>query len=112
MSNFDLEELSFQIHNNSVNKGFWSDKDDEDRVNQILAKMMLVDTEVSELAEAYVKSSGSEAILKEFSDIIIRVLDLYAAMIRYKIVDGVLSKSLIEKIEYNKTRPPKHNRLM
>ena len=97
MSDINLEKLAFEIHHNSVEKGFWSIKTGENLTNQILAKMMLIDTEVSELADAYVKVQGSEAILKEFSDIIIRVLDLYAAMIRYKIVDGVLSKSLIEK---------------
>jgi len=111
--NINLEELTFEIHTNAVEKGFWAIKKNEDLANQILAKMMLIDTEVSELADAYVKSQGSETILKEFSDIIIRLLDLYAAMQRYRIVEeGKLSETLLNKIAYNKTRPAKHNRLM
>lgn len=100
------------IHSNAVDKGFWSEQEGEGRVNQILAKMMLIDTEVSELADAYVKQKGGEEIKKEMADIIIRLLDLAAAMNRYKIIDGSIKQTLIEKIEFNKARPPKHNRLM
>jgi NTP pyrophosphatase (non-canonical NTP hydrolase) len=108
----DLDDVAFTIHANAKNKGFWSDKDGEDQVNQILAKMMLIDTEVSELADAYVKQRGSEEIKKEAADIIIRLLDLMAAMSRYGIISGGVQETLVEKIEFNKTRPAKHNRLM
>ena len=108
----NLEDLAYTVHNNAVEKGFWTKKDGEDQVNQILAKMMLIDTEVSELADAYVKQQGGEKILKEAADIIIRLLDLIAAMNAYGIINHSLSEVLTEKIEFNKSRPPKHNRLM
>lgn len=108
----DLDDVGFTIHANALNKGFWSQKEGEDQVNQILAKMMLIDTEVSELADAYVKQRGSDEILKEAADIIIRLLDLISAMNRYGIIQGKLSDVLTEKIEFNKTRPAKHDRLM
>lgn len=107
-----MDDVGFTIHANAVDKGFWSEKSGENQVNQILAKMMLIDTEVSELADAYVKQRGSDEILKEAADIAIRLLDLVSAMKRYGIINGSLSKTITEKIEYNRTRPPKHNRLM
>jgi len=108
----DIDEFAFQIHNNAVEKGFWEPKYKEDQVNQILAKMMLIDTEVSELADAYVKQKGSEEIKNEAADIIIRLLDLLAAMNRYEIISGSILETLVKKVEFNKTRPAKHNRLM
>jgi NTP pyrophosphatase (non-canonical NTP hydrolase) len=110
--NVNLEELAFSIHSNAVDKGFWSKQYGEAQTNQILAKMMLIDTEVSELADAYVKQRGSEEIKKEAADIIIRLLDLLAAMHQYGIIKGIITETLIEKIEFNKSRPAKHNRLM
>ena len=68
------------IHANSINKGFWSAKYGEDQVNQILAKMMLIDTEVSEMADAYVKQRGEDEIKSEVADILIRLLDLFEAL--------------------------------
>lgn len=108
----DLDDVGWTIHANAIKKGFWSEKSGEDQVNQILAKMMLIDTEVSELADAYVKQKGGDEILKEAADIMIRLLDLISAMNHYGIVKGRLSEVMSEKIEFNRTRPPKHNRLM
>ncbi len=107
-----MQSMGEDIHKTAVEKGFWNDKAGEDRANQILAKMMLIDTEVSELADAYVKDRGSEEILKECADVLIRLLDLVQAMKEYGIIVHDLDAVLSEKINFNKTRPPKHNRLM
>ena len=107
-----LDEAAYTIHANAVAKGFWTEKDGEDQVNQILAKMMLIDTEVSELADAYVKQRGEAEIKKEMADILIRLLDLFEAMRSYGIVSGRLEDVVDEKIKFNALRPPKHNRLM
>lgn len=107
-----LESLAAEIHETAKTNGFWHYKDGEDQVNQILAKMMLIDTEVSELADAYVKRKGSEEIAKECADVLIRLLDLVKAMASYGIVVHDLDEVLKKKMEYNQTRPQKHNRLM
>lgn len=108
--NFD--DWAKEIHENAVEKGFWEPKEGEDQVNQILAKMMLIDTEVSEMADAYVKRRGSEEITKECADIIIRLLDLMRAMKDYGIVEHSIQQVMREKVAFNKSRPAKHNRLM
>lgn len=108
----DLNLMGYQIHHNATEKGFWSEREGVDAVNQYLAKLMLVDTEVSELVDAYVKERGAEAIELEFADILIRVLDLYQAMKEDGVVERKLPDVLNEKIEFNSTRPKKHNRLM
>ena len=108
----NLDYLADKLHETAVEKGFWSFQEGENQVNQILAKMMLIDTEVSEMADAYVKQRGGEEIKKEAADIIIRLLDLIAAMKNYGVIDGSLDDTLNNKISFNKTRPPKHNRLM
>lgn len=108
----DLDDISKGIHETAVNNGFWSVKTGEDQVNQILAKMMLIDSEVSELAEAYVKQQGANEIESEIVDIIIRVLDLHAALKEYDIISGSIDAKLIEKMQKNTTRPKLHGKLM
>lgn len=71
----------------------------------------MFDTEVSELADAYVKERWDEVEL-EMADIIIRLLDLHAGMKKYGIIDGSLFSVVLEKHEFNKTRNRKHGRLM
>ena len=108
----NLTKLSEEIHENAVDKVFWVEREGVDAVNQYLGKLMLVDTEVSELVDAYVKERGSDEIEKEFVDVAIRLLDLYAAMRLDGIVEREFQEVLEEKVNFNKTRPPKHNRLM
>lgn len=112
MTIIDLDDLSQKIHATAVEKGFWSDKCGEDQANQILAKMMLIDSEVSELAEAYVKEHGAAAIESEIIDILIRTLDLHAALKQYDIISGSVDAKLIEKMDKNNSRPKLHDKLM
>lgn len=104
--------MGYLIHRNAEDKGFWVEREGVDEVNQFLAKLMLVDTEVSELVDAYVKERGSEAIELEYADVLIRLLDLYQAMMDAGIVDRDIAEVLEQKVSFNKTRPRKHNRLM
>lgn len=107
-----IDQLATEIHQTAVSKGFWAYRDGEDRANQVLAKMMLIDTEVSELADAYVKMRGSEEVTKECADIMIRLLDLVKALEDYGVISHNFEDVLMEKVNYNKTRPVKHDRLM
>lgn len=108
----DLYETGWMIHRTSVNKGFWPEKTGEDQVNQILAKMMLIDSEVSEVMEAYRKEQGSEKIVEEFADVLIRLLDLVQAMKDYGIIEHDLTEVLLSKMSVNASRPKKHGNLM
>lgn len=108
----DLNEISYLIHRNALDKGFWSEKSGEDQVNQILAKMMLIDSEVSELMESYRKEHGSQMILEEAADVLVRLLDLLKAMEDYGVVEGDFTQVFLDKVKFNTTRPAKHGNLM
>jgi hypothetical protein len=49
-----------------------------------------------------------EEITKEFADILIRTLDLYAGVVNAGYTKLSLDHALIEKVEFNRTRPEKH----
>ena len=112
MKTINLDATAKYLHDTAVEKGFWEPKEGENQVNQILAKMMLVNTEVSEMADAYVKQRGSEEITKECADIIIRLLDLMQAMKDYGVIEHSVQEIMNEKMLFNKNRPAKHDRLM
>jgi len=101
----DLDELAFQIHNNAIEKGFW---DENNGVNFYFKQTAMIHSEVTEALEVIRKSQGNDKVVYEFADIIIRVLDLHAGLIR----DGYTKKSiedvLVEKVEYNKGRERMH----
>ncbi len=68
-------------------------------------------SEVTEVLEAIRKSQGSEKVVEEIADIIIRILDVYAAMRNEEQVLHSLDEVLHNKMEKNKKRPPLHGNL-
>ena len=54
------------------------------------------------------KDQGSEKVVEEIADTIIRLLDLYAAMRNEEFVLHSLDDVLQNKIDKNKLRPPLH----
>jgi NTP pyrophosphatase (non-canonical NTP hydrolase) len=105
-----LDNMAVELHKNAVEKGFWGSPEDHDAVNDIfIAKQcMMIVSEVTEVMEAVRKDKGEEEITKEFADIIIRTLDLYAGMVEAGYTKLSLDEMLREKVEFNKTRPEKH----
>ena len=63
------------------------------------------------MLEAIRKKQGSEKIVEEIADTIIRLLDVYAAMRNEETVLHSLDDALHQKIEINKQRPPLHGNL-
>ena len=67
--------MARRVHLIAKSKGFW---DDEVTYDKIGNKLALVHSEVTEVLEAIRKSQGSEKVVEEIADIVIRILDVYA----------------------------------
>lgn len=108
MQEYGLDALAAVLHETAVEKGFWEGEYSNDKVGN---KLALVHSEVTEVLEAIRKSHGSEKIVEEMADIIIRILDLYAAMRNEEQVLHSLDEILHGKMEKNKERPRLHGNL-
>lgn len=111
----DLEQLSKDIFTNAVNKGFWDgaelmDSRGEEKFPFFAYKLMMIDSEVTEVMEAIRKEKGGLEVVKELADIQIRLLDLYYGLKVFGEISSDLSleKVLADKVEYNAERPQKH----
>jgi NTP pyrophosphatase (non-canonical NTP hydrolase) len=100
-----FDNLAINLHEVAVEKGFWP----EDVDDIFIAKQcMMIVSEVTEVMEAIRKDKGEEEITKEFADILIRTLDLYAGAVEAGYTRLSLDQALREKVNFNKTRPEKH----
>jgi NTP pyrophosphatase (non-canonical NTP hydrolase) len=115
-----LNELRNEVYQNALDHGFY---DDEENKN-VLLKLMLVVSEISEAAEAYRTNTHTKLELNnvnltdnlsfekyikdtfedELADTIIRILDLCG----YMKID--IDKHIELKMRYNKNRPYKHGK--
>lgn len=99
-----LNTLAMEIHKNAVAHGWW---DEQRSIGDIVA---LIHTEVSEAFEefrngkdyVYYENGKPEGVAIELIDAVIRIFDFLA----YQGID--IYKLMVEKHEYNKTRPYKH----
>jgi NTP pyrophosphatase (non-canonical NTP hydrolase) len=108
ITEYGLDALSAVLHETAREKGFWDGEYNHDKIGN---KLALVHSEVTEVLEAIRKSQGSEKVVEEIADIIIRILDVYAAMRNEEQVLHSLDEVLHNKIEKNKQRPPLHGNL-
>lgn len=99
------DKLAASIHPTNKKNGFWGEPE---MMDKYVAKLMLVVTEVSEVTEALRKSHGPDKVTEEFSDIFIRLLDLYHVLVEAGEANPELFGVLLDKIEVNANRPPKH----
>jgi NTP pyrophosphatase (non-canonical NTP hydrolase) len=100
-----FDKLADSLHRTAIDKGFWdNDADDE----TFCTKIALIHSEATEVLEAIRKNQGAEAIAEEIADIIIRTLDLYAALYRYGRTRHSLDDVIQLKMSKNKDRPHKH----
>ncbi len=77
ITEYGLDALAAMLHETAKEKGFWDGEYSHDKVGN---KLALVHSEVTEVLEAIRKSKGSEQVVEEMADVIIRLLDVYAAM--------------------------------
>lgn len=108
MTEFGLDPLSALLHETAIEKGFWDGEISHDKIGN---KLALVHSEVTEVLEAIRKSQGSEKVVEEIADVIIRLLDVYAAMQNNQMVSHSLDEVLEAKINKNKDRPRLHGNL-
>jgi NTP pyrophosphatase (non-canonical NTP hydrolase) len=108
VSEYGLDALAAVLHETAKEKGFWDGEYSHDKVGN---KLALVHSEVTEVLEAIRKSKGSENIVEEMADVIIRLLDVYAAMRNEEEILHSLDEVLEAKINKNKERPRLHGNL-
>ena len=108
VTEYGLDALSAVLHENAREKGFWDGEYTNDKVGN---KLALVHSEVTEILEAIRKSHGSEKVVEEMADVIIRLLDIYAAMRNEEQVLHSLDEVLEAKINKNKERSKLHGNL-
>jgi NTP pyrophosphatase (non-canonical NTP hydrolase) len=100
-----FDNLAINLHKAAIEKGFWPKEVDD---IFIAKQCMMIVSEVTEVMEAIRKDKGEEEITKEFADILIRTLDLYAGAVEAGYTRLSLDQALREKVDFNKTRPEKH----
>lgn len=108
VTDYGLDVLSAILHETAIEKGFWNNSKNFDVFGN---KLALVHSEVTEVLEAIRKNKGSEEIVEEMVDILIRTLDLYASMRNAGFISHSLDEILFKKMEINKARPALHGNL-
>ena len=108
LTEYGLDALSAVLHEIAKDKGFWEGQYTHDKIGN---KLALVHSEVTEVLEAIRKNQGSEKVVEEMADVIIRLLDIYAAMRNEEAVMHSLDETLHKKININKDRQRLHGNL-
>ena len=106
VTEYGLDALAAILHETAIEKGFWDGTISYDKVGN---KLALVHSEVTEVLEAIRKNKSSEEVVEEMADVIIRLLDIYAAMRNsgdlIHSLDEILEKKINIKIIYLPGRP-------
>jgi NTP pyrophosphatase (non-canonical NTP hydrolase) len=107
-TDYGLDVLAALLHETAIEKGFWEGEKSFDKLGN---KLALVHSEITEVLEAIRKNKGSKETVEEMADVIIRLLDVYAAMRNENIIMHSLDETLKEKMDKNKNRPRLHGNL-
>ena len=108
LTEYGLDALAALLHETAKEQGFWDGEYSHDKIGN---KLALVHSEVTEVLEAIRKNQGSEKVVEEMADVIVRLLDVYAAMRNEETVLHSLDEILNKKININKERPRLHGNL-
>ena len=105
---YGIDELAFQIHDNAIDKGFW---EANNGLIFYMKQIAMIHSEATEALEAMRKEEGSDTVVKELADIIIRTLDLWGGLVRDGYTNKSIEESLVEKVKYNTQRERMHGGL-
>jgi NTP pyrophosphatase (non-canonical NTP hydrolase) len=108
VTDYGIDALAATLHQTAIEKGFWDGEVTNDKIGN---KLALVHSEVTEVLEAIRKSKGSESVVEEMADVLIRLLDLYAAMRDDNLIEHSFDEVLDKKLNINKERPRLHGNL-
>lgn len=108
VTDYGLDALAAILHETAIEKGFWDGEIGYDKIGN---KLALVHSEVTEVLEAIRKNKGSEEVVEEMADVLIRLLDIYAAMRNTGDLIHSFDEVLAKKININKERPKLHGNL-
>jgi len=108
VSEYGLDALAAVLHETAIEKGFWDGETNYDKIGN---KIALCHSELTEVLEAVRKSKPKELVVEEIADSIIRILDLYAAMMNAGMIDDSLDEIMAKKMKTNSYRPKLHGNL-
>lgn len=108
VTDYGLDALAAVLHETAISKGFWDGSINHDKIGN---KLALVHSEVTEVLEAIRKNKGSKEVVEEMADVLIRLLDIYAAMRNGELITHSLDDELRLKMEKNLSRPKLHGNL-
>ena len=97
-TDYGLDALSAILHEAASEKGFWQVSTPQ----AFSEKLGYVSGEIENILEAIKNKGESEEIVSFFVMILIRILDLYAAMRNVEFVEHSIDELLIRQIENNK----------
>jgi NTP pyrophosphatase (non-canonical NTP hydrolase) len=103
-----LDLLARETHITAKAKGFWDGEINYDKIGN---KLALVHSEVTEVLEAIRKSKGGDEVVEEMADVIIRLVDIYQAMVNSGDITRSLDIAIETKMMKNKARPALHGNL-
>lgn len=103
-----LDLLAKETHTVARAKGFWEGEVTYDKIGN---KLALVHSEVTEVLEAIRKSKGGDEVVEEMADVIIRLVDIYQAMVNSGDITKSLDIAIERKMMKNKERPALHGNL-
>lgn len=111
----NLDELAYSLNETAVEKGFWEPMARMDMQDDFIfygKQLAMIHSEVTEALEALRKQQGDEKFVEELSDIIIRILDLWAGMNKARVKPlPSINDILMQKADINKNRPKLHGNL-
>lgn len=107
----DMDDLAHTLHANARSKGFYEPYENMDGADHIvfhLKQLAMIHSEVSEVLEAMRKDKGSDIVVEELADIIIRVLDFWAFLSQTQYTNRSLADAVVSKMQKNTERPAMH----
>ena len=104
----NIDNLAELCHSTAREKGFWDACSEDTQTIFVLKQIAMCHSELSETLEAYRKEKGDREVVEELADTMIRVMDLWAGLVRLGYTEESLQDVLLSKMGVNTSRPRMH----